>query len=64
MSLTSLLVLPEQEDIHGPNFSDLVVIPVEPQDLLAILPGGLVLHINGGAVVAEGKTREGQDPIR
>lgn len=49
--LTSVLVGPVDEEVHGSHLGDLLLLAVEPQHLLAAALQRLVLHGDGGAVV-------------
>ena len=48
---TSLIVDEEHEDVHGANFGQLMILAVEPQNLLQSLGGGFFLYIDGGCIV-------------
>lgn len=54
---TAILIGPEQEEIHGADFSDLLVGAVQPEDLLTIEAVSLVLSEEGVSVVPEKDTR-------
>lgn len=56
--LTALLVLPIDEDVHGPHFCDRVLVSIEPQHLLAALLQSFILNIDRGAVIS---TRQGSE---
>lgn len=51
--LTSFLCGPVDEEIHGSNLSDLLILSVQPEDLLAALPGRLALNRNRRPVVTK-----------
>lgn len=51
MVLTSILICPVDEEVHGSNLCDLLLFPVQPQDLLTAAFQRLVLHGDGGTVV-------------
>ena len=42
--LTPVLIGPEDEDVHGAHLGELVIRPVQPEDLLAALLLCLLLH--------------------
>ena len=46
-----MLVGPVDEEIHGADLRDLLLLPVKPQDLLTAALHRLVLHHYRGAVV-------------
>lgn len=49
--LTPILIGPEDEDVHGAHLSELVIRPVQPEDLLAALLLCLLLHERGGRLI-------------
>lgn len=54
MVLTSILIGPVDEEVHGSHLGDLLLLAVQPQDLLTAAFQRLVLHGDGGAVVPAG----------
>ena len=52
MELTSILIFPKHEHVHGSDLGYEMVGSVEPEDLLRAVPTHrLLLHVNRGAVV-------------
>lgn len=49
--LTSILVGPVDEEVHGADLGDLLLLAVQPQDLLTAALHRLVLHGDGRPVV-------------
>lgn len=56
-NLTSFLIGPEDEEVHGADLGDLLLLAIQPQDLLAASLHRLVLHRYCRPVV----TGEGRD---
>lgn len=50
-SLTSFLIGPVDEEVHGADLGDLLLLPIQPQDLLTAPLHRLVLHRYRRAVV-------------
>lgn len=51
MVLTSILIGPIDEEVHGSDLGDLLLFPVQPQDLLTAALQRLILHGDGRPVV-------------
>lgn len=51
MVLTSILIGPVDEEVHGSDLGDLLLFSVQPQDLLTAAFQGLILHGDGRPVV-------------
>jgi hypothetical protein len=53
--LTSVFMGPVDKDVHGAHLSELVVWPVQPEDLLAASLLGFSLHSHSGSIVPGGQ---------
>ena len=51
LQLTSILVGPEHEEVHGPDLGDLFLLPEQPEHLLTALGCSLLLDKHGGGVI-------------
>ena len=54
LSLTSFLIGPVDEKVHGADLGDLLLLSVQPQDLLTAALHRLVLHRYRRTVVTTG----------
>lgn len=52
---TSFFICPVQEQVHGSHLSDLMVVPIQPEDLLAPIIHCFILGKDGGTIVPVGK---------
>lgn len=50
-NLTSFLIGPVDKEVHGADFGDLLILSIQPEDLLTASLHCLVLHRYCGAVV-------------
>lgn len=51
MVITPILIDPVEEYVHGSGLSDLMIVPIQPQNLLTAVPHCLVLGVDRRPIV-------------
>jgi hypothetical protein len=55
---TSSLIRPVDEEVHGADLCDLLLLSIQPQDLLTALLYSLILHCYSRPIVTDREGRE------